>query len=137
MFKVNRKHQSVPLKQVVPLRHVITCFNITPPKRKKYSFIHNNIIFWILSTAQCIWKTFQFESAACHYFCHKCDSNSLLQYNNQTCVEVHKKFFEEQKLHFCLGHHFLLASGTQPRKFINQVISTQNIQTSKIQYNKL
>lgn len=24
MFKVNRKHQSVPLKQVVPLQHVIT-----------------------------------------------------------------------------------------------------------------
>lgn len=56
--------------------------------------------------------------------------------NNQTYVEVHKKFFEEQKLHFCLGHHFLLASGTQPRKFINQIISTQNIQTGKIQYDK-
>lgn len=25
MFKVNRKHQSVPLKQVVPVPHVITC----------------------------------------------------------------------------------------------------------------
>lgn len=136
MFKVNRKHQSVPLKQVAPLRHVITCLlHLQKGKIIASSIITSSSGYFLQHNV--FGKLFSLNLLLAIIFAIKCDSNSLLQYNNQTCVEVHKKFFEEQKLHFCLGHHFLLASGTQPGKFINQVISTQNIQTSKMQHNKL